>query len=32
MMPYEAELETRNIIVVYDGHTSNLQDNSMLNV
>lgn len=26
LLPYEAELESRNIIVVYDGHTSSLQD------
>ncbi len=30
ILPYEAELESRNIVVVYDGHTSSLQENSML--
>jgi hypothetical protein len=27
MLPYEAEVESRNIIVVYDSNTSNLEDN-----
>jgi serine/threonine/tyrosine-interacting-like protein 1 len=28
LIPYEAELDCRNTIVVYDGHTTSLKENS----
>jgi hypothetical protein len=30
-LPYEAELQSKNIIIVYDGNTSGLQENGMFN-